>query len=184
VVHIDGVFDRGSDGSLRFFRSAPTTEDIEGPVVEIARECVRWLPRQGFSGDVDHAESEDDAQGVLQLASLSGAVAQGERAGRKVRRVVMLGVQEFALGQRSTSFEGYNVHANVARPAYDRKGLERLRRYVRRSPLAVDRIERRPDGRVRIGMKRLWSHGPGAIEVSPLELAEKLAAIVPPARAN
>jgi hypothetical protein len=33
-------------------------------------------------------------------------------------------------------------------------------------------------------MKRVWSDGPGAIELSPLELAEKLAAIVPPPRAN
>jgi hypothetical protein len=48
----------------------------------------------------------------------------------------------------------------------------------------VDRIERRPDGRFRVGMKRVWSDGPGAIELSPLELAERLAAIVPPPRAN
>lgn len=184
VVHVDGVFDRGADGALRFFQAAPTTEDVEGLVVEIALACERWLARQGFGGDVDDAEPEDDAQGVLQLASLSGAVALGERAGHKVRRVVMLGGKEFALGPRCASFEGYNVHANVALPAHDRKGLERLCRYVLRPPLAVDRIERRPDGRVRVGMKRVWSDGTGAIELSPLELAEKLAAIVPPARSN
>lgn len=184
VVHIDGVFDRGADGALRFFRAAPTTEDIEGLVVEIALGCERWLARQGVAGDVEDAEPDDDAQGVLQLASLGGTVALGERAGRKVRRVVMLGGKEFALAPRCATFEGYNVHANVALPAHDRKGLERLCRYVLRPPLAVDRIERRPDGRARVGMKRVWSDGTGAIELSPLELAEKLAAIVPPPRAN
>jgi hypothetical protein len=96
----------------------------------------------------------------------------------------MLGGKEFALPPRCATYEGYNVHANVALPAHDRKGLERLCRYVHRPPLAVDRIERRPDGRVRVGMKRVWSDGTGAIELSPLELAEKLAAIVPPPRAN
>jgi len=94
-------------------------------------------------------------------------VALGERAGHKVRRVVMLGGKEFALGPRCASFEGYNVHANVALPAHDRKGLERLCRYVLRPPLAVDRIERRPDGRVRVGMKRVWSDGTDAPDYPP-----------------
>lgn len=33
-------------------------------------------------------------------------------------------------------------------------------------------------------MKRVWSDGTSAIEVSPLELTERLVALVPPARAN
>jgi hypothetical protein len=51
-------------------------------------------------------------------------------------------------------------------------------------PLAVKRLERLPDGRVRVGMKRVWSDGTGAVEFTVLEFTEKLAAIVPPARAN
>lgn len=27
VIHLDGVFDRGADDALRFFRASPTTED-------------------------------------------------------------------------------------------------------------------------------------------------------------
>jgi hypothetical protein len=104
VVHTDGVFDRGADGALRFFRAVPTTEDIEGLVVEIALACERWLARRCFAGAVEDAEPDDDAQGVLQLASLGGAVALGERAGRKVRRVVMLGGKEFALPPRCATY--------------------------------------------------------------------------------
>ncbi|MBM4393686.1 MAG: transposase [Deltaproteobacteria bacterium] len=59
--------------------------------------------------------------------------------------------------------------------AADRRGLERLCRYVLRPPLAVGRIERRADGTVRIGFKKAWSDGTSGIELSPLELAEKLA---------
>ena len=29
VVHLDGVYDRGADGHLRFFHVSPSTEDIE-----------------------------------------------------------------------------------------------------------------------------------------------------------
>ena len=37
---------------------------------------------------------------------------------------------------------------------------------------------------MRLGLKRVWSDGTTAIELSPLELVEKLAAIVPPPRVN
>lgn len=121
---------------------------------------------------------------MLQLASLNGEVALGARAGKRVRRVITLGGKEFALGPRCASFDGYNVHANVNLAAHDRSGLERLCRYVLRPPLAVDRIERLPDGRVRVALKRVWSDGTSAVELSPLELTEKLAALVPPFRAN
>jgi hypothetical protein len=53
VVHTDGVFDRGADGALRFFRAVPPTEDIEGLVVEIALACERWLARRCFAGAVE-----------------------------------------------------------------------------------------------------------------------------------
>jgi len=185
IVHLDGVFDRGADDALGFFTAPPSTEDIEGLVVEIGLACERWLARQGFANEVEDAtEDEDDAQGVLQLASLAGTVATGERAGRKVRRVTVLGGKEVPLGPRCAGYEGYNLHANVSFGASDREGLERLCRYVLRPPLAVGRIERLENGRVRVGMKRVWSDGTAAIEVSPLELTERLAALVPPARAN
>jgi len=84
---------------------------------------------------------EHDAQGVLQLASLTETVASGERAGNRVRRVQMLGGKEVELGPRCASFAGYKLHANVALTAQDRFGLERLCRYVLRPPLAVGCLE-------------------------------------------
>lgn len=101
-----------------------------------------------------------------------------------MKRVTMLGGKEFALGPRCAGYEGYNLHANVSLAATDRVALERLCRYILRPPLAVKRLERLPDGRVRVGMKRVWSDGTGAVEFTVLEFTEKLAAIVPPARAN
>ena len=137
---------------------------------DIARAAERWLAKQGYAGDdEDNAEDDDDAQGVLQMASLNGVVALGERAGKRVRKVVTLGGKEYALGSRCSSFYGYNVHANVALAAHDRGGLERLCRYILRPPLAAGRIERLPDGRVRVAMKMVWSDGTSAVEFSPLE---------------
>ena len=53
MVHLDGLFDRGADGALQFFHHTPTTEDIEGLVVEIGLASERWLARQGFAGEAE-----------------------------------------------------------------------------------------------------------------------------------
>ena len=55
---------------------------------------------------------------------------------------------------------------------------------MRARALALGRLERLPDGRVRLGLKRAWSDGTTGIELSALEFVEKLAAIIPPPRAN
>ncbi len=44
------------------------------------RCCERWLAKQGYAGDDDDSTDDDDAQGALQLTSLNGLVALGERA--------------------------------------------------------------------------------------------------------
>src|SRR5207245_11531364 len=44
--------------------------------------------------------------------------------------------------------EGFDLHANITVGADDRAGLERLSRYVLRPPVAQDRIELTPEGRV------------------------------------
>ena len=53
-----------------------------------------------------------------------------------------------------------------------------------RPPLARERLERREDGTVVVSLKRAWSDGTTALELSPLEFVERLVAIIPPPRAN
>jgi Putative transposase/Transposase zinc-binding domain len=193
VLHLDGVYDRGGGGDLRFFQVSPTTADIVEIVEEVGIRCERWLSRQSQSnefGDAnpDSGDDTEDTQGQLQLASLANEIALGPARGKKVRRVQVLHGREYALPARCASFDGYNLHANVAVSAQDRAGLERLCRYVLRPPLSQGRIERtlEADGRsvVRVGMKRVFRDGTSAIECSPMEFVEKLAALIPPPRAN
>ena len=101
-----------------------------------------------------------------------------------MRTVQVIAGQTRALPERCASSAGYNLHAGVVVKASDREGLERLCRYVARPPLAKPRIVRRPDGKVEVGMKRVWSDGTRALVLTPMELCEKLAAIVPPPHAN
>jgi hypothetical protein len=80
--------------------------------------------------------------------------------------------------------EGFSVHAGVAAPARDRLRLERLLRYAARGPISNQRLSLLPDGRIRYKLKRRWKDGTKAVIYEPMELMERLAALVPPPRFN
>ena len=62
--------------------------------------------------------------------------------------------------------------------------LERLCRYAGRPPVAAERLSVLPDGRLLYRLKRRWRDGTTHMIFEPLELIEKLAALVPPPRFN
>ncbi len=68
--------------------------------------------------------------------------------------------------------------------ASDRKGLERICRYLARPPLGRERLERTDSGDLFIRFKRAWRDGTTGIVLSPAALLERLAALVPPPRAH
>ena len=184
---LDGVYARDAKtGKLRFHRApAITTVEVEDIVERIARKAERWLARQGFGVDDPEAVDDtypDDALAELQAASIEGRAAVGPRAGRRDRRQQVLGGKPYALPPRCGAFNGYNLHAGVVVGARARPALERLARYVCRPPLAKPRIEESPDGGVVLHLRRPWSDGTTAIELSRLELTQRLAAQVPPPR--
>ena len=65
-----------------------------------------------------------------------------------------------------------------------RAGLERLIRYATRPPLAAGRLQITDDEQLTFRFKTPWSDGTTHLLLSPLELIEKLAALVPPPRLN
>jgi len=64
------------------------------------------------------------------------------------------------------------------------KRLERLARYAGRPPLATERLSLLPDGRLLYRLKRRWRDGTTHVIYEPLELVERLAALVPLPRFN
>jgi len=67
-----------------------------------------------------------------------------------------------------------------SRCALDQAGREALLRYVLRPPIAQERLERRPDGLVRITLKKAYADGTVAVDIDPLSLVCRLATSVPP----
>jgi hypothetical protein len=80
------------------------------------------------------------------------------------------------------SLDGFTLHAATRAGALDLAGREALLRYVLRPPIAQDRLERRPDGLVRISLKRAYADGTLAVDMDPLSLLCRLATSVPPPR--
>ncbi len=82
------------------------------------------------------------------------------------------------------SVEGYDVHAAVRVSAGERKRLQQLARYLLRPAVPLERLELLPDGRVIKTLRRPWADGTTGFSFEPMELMERLAALVPMPRAN
>src|SRR6266566_8106239 len=93
-----------------------------------------------------------------------------------------LAMKENALaltGHRCASVNGFSLHANTAITANRREKLERLLRYTARGAVSLERLQADANGDLLYTFTHPWSDGTTGIKLSPLELLEKLAALVP-----
>jgi hypothetical protein len=190
-VFLDGLFVMGPD-SAPVFRTLPrlsTTDTAE--VLQIVRARVlRHLRRRGVLSDGSEATVEED--GALAddpvLVRLTTAAVSGQGpAGPVLRRgrvpVHLAGSTTVTItAPRCVEEEGFTLHANTCAGADDDRGREALLQYVLRPPIANDRVQDGPDGQLRIVLKRPFSDGTTAIDMDPLSLLCRLAALVPAPR--
>jgi hypothetical protein len=115
-------------------------------------------------------------------ASVTQRIAFGEWAGEKVRRIGSgfgyAGERPALTGPRCASVHGFSLHVNTEIPAHRRDQLERLIRYTARGAVSLERLTEDDNGDLVYMFTRPWSDGTTGIKLSPLELLEKLAAIV------
>jgi len=190
---LDGVYVQDEANEIRF-RPLPPPDDEEMARIgaRIAHRLARLLERHGFGQDNQASDVDPFFQDNPLLASLYGAsvrqrVATGPRAGQRVERLGdRIDADEVANshGTRCVSVAGVNLHANVCVPANDRSRLERLCRYVARPPIATERLKQLADGRLLYRLKHRWRDGTTHMVFTPMELMEKLAALVPAPRVN
>ena len=122
----------------------------------------------------------------ISSASIQGRIALGPRAGARVWRVGEEPDAPWVLSSspRHAHIAGFDLHANVAVPAADRARLEQLCRYLLRPPVAQERLRRMGDDRILLTLKTAWADGTRHLLFAPLELLEKLAALIPRPRIN
>jgi len=188
---LDGVYERGPAGTVRFHPlPPPENAEVERVAREIARRLGSLLERRGLGPEADPSEADplgadEPLLAALYGASVFGRIATGPRAGQPVLRLGdRIDADDLPVlqGERCASVAGVSLHANVAVPARDRLRLERLGRYAGRPPVATERLSRLEDGRLLYRLKNRWRDGTTHIVFEPLEFVAKLAALVPPPR--
>jgi hypothetical protein len=82
-------------------------------------------------------------------------------------------------GTRCASVHGFSLYANTQVPAHRRDQWERLLRYTARGAVALEHLAEDVQGDLVYTCTKPWSDGTTGITLSPLELLEKLSALVP-----
>ena len=77
---------------------------------------------------------------------------------------------------------GFSLDVSVCIAGPDRAGLERLLRYCARPPFALERIEQVSEDRIVYRLPEPQRDGRTALSLTPLELIDHLAALIPPPR--
>jgi hypothetical protein len=156
----------------------------------LSQRICKSLKRKGYPVDdaFTQTEIEEETLDDIQSASVQSLIALGERRGKKVRRIGVAesGNFEGAIleGERCATHRGFSLHGNVNCEAHEREKLEHMVRYIARPPVAMDRLAERADGLISYRMKKKYRDGTKMLLFSPLELIEKLAAIVPRPRVH
>src|SRR6266566_5053617 len=194
-VFIEGVYlDRTAAGlKPRFVQAAPPTDtDIAAVVQKLSHRVIRKLRRLGYleaSMEAPVATGYDPLRDTApelartMAASVQQRIAFGERAGQHVRRIGSgFGDEDEAprlTGPRCASVHGFSLHANTQIPAHRRDQLECLIRYTARGAVSLERLQAEANGDLLSTFTHPWSDGTMGIRLAPLELLEKLAALVP-----
>ena len=117
----------------------------------------------------------------LLAAATAGAPPAGPANKRKPIRIVLdPDAHPVAKGNLCGQHAGFNLHAATKVAANDKQGRLVLCKYILRPPLANDRLKILDDNVVRLEFKKPWSDGTSSVEMSPLALIARLAALVPP----
>ena len=184
VVALDGAWhEQGGElpgkgsGTCRRARSARCSRAPSGAW----RGTFAGAVCSGSTRTTPSRTSRATPRGNLAASAVSG---QTPPAGPQwVSRLAPLEPQALAYDKPlCASLDGFTLHAATRAGALDPAGREALLRYVLRPPVAQERVEQRPDGLVRITLKKAYTDGTIAVDMDPLSLLCRLATSVPPPR--
>ena len=184
VLMLDGVYVDGEEAPV-FVAAPPLSDQAVQQIVETsARRIIRLCTKRGLLDDTaaDPLADEEPVLAALTVASVRGLIATGARAGQRLRRVLKDPVTGVRTAPLCFASRGFSLHAARRIAGPDRRGLERLCRYVARPALASGRLRLLASQRLCFALKTPWSDGTRHLLLSPMELLEKLAALVPPPR--
>jgi hypothetical protein len=191
-LFIDGVYELDANKEPTTFHAAPepTRAELAKILEQIIARVTRLLerrgiiirdPEQGLQIDL----SDDDSFTQLQAGAISYRFAFGPNKGKKALTLKTVPEQDpNSEGGLVAKNSGFSLHAGVTVPGTERKKLEKLCRYIARPAIALERLRLNSSGQVVYSLKKPYSDGTTHIVMKPLELLEKIAAIIPRPRVH
>jgi len=166
----DALFVKEGDAVRTVPLPAPTNDEVAEVVARVARRLAR---KERLAARDVAEEPAPDGLTREQTQAIQGAQAFAGPDERRTRARV-----------RCATVEGYTLHANVFIPAHDREGLERLCRYGARPSFSLSRLSELPDGRLEYRTRKKLKDGSRKLVLTREQLLGRLAALIPPPRAN
>lgn len=152
---------------------------------------LRFVEAHGVVESQPQLTVLDDGFGERQpaLARLAAAAVGGlPPAGPELRSRPTLSLRSQPGVQVSAPLSvtelGFSLHAATHASAEDARGREALVRYAMRPPMAQERLHLLSNQLVRIELRRPFRDGTVAVDLDPLSLLCRLAALVPPPRSH
>ena len=192
-LFVDGCYELNDKNEPVDFwvATAPTVKEIEGVLTKIINKLTKYLERQKIiirddnEGGFQIPIPDEDTLSKLQATSVTYRFATGKSKGKKamVLKTVTDNDHTATKGLVAKN-SGFSLHAGVATKAHERDRLEKVCRYIARPAVAEERLSTNDQGDVIYKFKKPWDDGTTAMKLAPMELMERLVALVPRPRVH
>lgn len=141
---------------------------------------VPFIATPAWSEKPEFLATEDDALTRLQAGAATYRFALGPNKGKKALTIKTAPDTDHVATKGLVAKNlGFSLHAGVAMTGTERDKIEKLCRYITRPAIALERLSLNQRGQVVYTRKKPYDDGTTHIMMMPLELMERLAAIVP-----
>lgn len=186
-LFLDGVYKLDEERKHICFHitKAPTQSELNEVLNKIIHRTAKHLEKRGLiaKDEEDHFQldlSEDDALARLQAGAATYRFTLGPNKGKKALTLKTRPDTDHATNHGLVAkHSGFSLHAGVAMAGTERDKIEKLCRYIARPAVALERLSLSSSGQVIYTLKKPYDDGTTAISLSPMELMERLAALVP-----
>lgn len=190
-LFVDGTYEldnKHRPGSF-WINGKPEVSEIQEVLTNFVKRFIKYLEKKNIitkQNDDSHITNiqcsiaDEDVFSRLQSSSVTYRFATGKSKGKKA--IVLKSVENVDHHSNAglvAHHSGFSLHAGVATKANEREKLEHICRYIARPAVAEERLSINSSGEVVYRFKKPWSDGTTAIKLTPLELMERLAGLVP-----
>ena len=186
-LYLDGVYELDVEGKPAQFHitKAPTRSELADVLQKIITRITKLLEKRGLierdqDDNLQISLEEDDTLARLQAGAATYRFTLGPNKGKKALTLKTVPETDHNSTQGLVAKNsGFSLHAGVAFTGTERDKIEKLCRYIARPAIALDRLSLNARGQVVYVLKKPYDDGTTHIVMEPLELMERLAAIVP-----